>query len=99
MESALYAHRLHSGFWHDLDRPESFGFAKIQITPFNITTPDGETLYAWHVLPLNVYAKHQQDLSNGQGSTALQLLQDNPDARVIVNCTPSLPPTPDPYPA
>lgn len=26
-DSALYAHKIHSGFWHNVTNPEEFGFA------------------------------------------------------------------------
>ncbi|EON62560.1 hypothetical protein W97_01784 [Coniosporium apollinis CBS 100218] len=90
---ALYAHKLHSGFYHDVSIPESFGFAKNQVTPFNITTPDGETLYSWHVLPLSVYAKHEAEILNQPAgpvsdfkqSTAFKLLTSDPQSRLIIN--------------
>lgn len=74
-----------------MDKPESFGFAKHQITPFNISTPDGETLYAWHVLPLNVYAKHRESLVSGhagdlqewRAAILSRVTQDSPDATVV----------------
>lgn len=97
----MYAHRLHSGFYHNVNKPEQFGFAKSQVTPFNVSTPDGETLYAWHILPLNAVAKHKDDLfwhaikagkrdvpdSPTLHSLPLKILQSDPDAKVVVNCT------------
>ncbi|KAJ9643952.1 hypothetical protein H2199_003818 [Coniosporium tulheliwenetii] len=90
---ALYAHKLHSGFYHDVSVPESFGFAKNQVTPFNITTPDGETLYSWHILPLSVYAKHEAEVlsqpsgpvSDFKHTTAFKLLTSDPESRLIIN--------------
>ncbi|KAL2353013.1 Alpha/Beta hydrolase protein [Cryomyces antarcticus] len=90
---ALYAHKLHSGFWHNVNEPESFGFAKGQITPFNITTPDGETLYVWHVLPLTLYAKHEQSLTTQSPglvdditqTVGFDLLTTDPENRLIIN--------------
>jgi len=33
MHSALYAHKFHTSFWHDVDNPESFGFASMKPAP------------------------------------------------------------------
>lgn len=93
----MYAHRIHSGFWHDVNQPESFGFAKSQIIPFDLETSDGETLYGWHILPLDVYAKNQATLIKKGNEAAqldnlsilqnlaLEILQDDPEARVVIN--------------
>ncbi|KAG9694534.1 alpha/beta-hydrolase, partial [Aureobasidium melanogenum] len=85
---ALYAHKIHSGFWHDVNKPESFGFATHQVTPFNISTPDNEVLYAWHILPLATVAAHRDALAAADPfdkSLPLQLLKDDAEARVVVN--------------
>ena len=95
---ALYAHKINTLFLGDnLNDGEAFGFAKNQVTPFNIHTPDGETLYAWHVLPLDIYARHEDTLrgerrpdgpvSDFTQTTAFRLLTQDPTARVVVNCT------------
>ncbi|KAF2453886.1 Alpha/Beta hydrolase protein [Lineolata rhizophorae] len=88
---ALYAHKI-SAFWQNLDRPEAFGFARNQVTPFNITTVDGETLYAWHILPLDLYAQNQEDLTISSAapvdyleSKPFKLLRDDPEARLVIN--------------
>ncbi|EKD21807.1 Glycylpeptide N-tetradecanoyltransferase [Drepanopeziza brunnea f. sp. 'multigermtubi' MB_m1] len=90
----LYVHKLHTAWWVDINKPEQFGFAKNQITPFNFSTPDGETIYAWHVMPLGLYAKHEYEiLQQPSGcaeditkTKAFQLLKNDPDARLIINC-------------
>jgi hypothetical protein len=87
--SALYAHKIHSGFWHDVNKPESFGFAAHQVTPFNVSTPDNEVLYAWHILPLATVAANRDALAAADPldqTLPLQLLKSDPEARVIVNC-------------
>lgn len=69
-----------------------------QITPFNFSTPDNETIYAWHVLPLGLYAKHEADiLKQASGiaedittTKAFRLLRDDPEALLIINCMASL---------
>ncbi|PVH84071.1 alpha/beta-hydrolase [Cadophora sp. DSE1049] len=89
----IYVHKLHTAWWVDINKPEQFGFAKNQITPFNFSTPDGETIYAWHVMPLGLYAKHEYEiLKRPSGcaeditkTKAFQLLKNDPDARLIIN--------------
>ncbi|RDW75831.1 alpha hydrolase-13 [Coleophoma crateriformis] len=89
----LYAHKLHTAWWVDINKPEQFGFAKNQITPFNFTTPDLETIYAWHVMPLGLYAKHEEELLQQPSgfaedvtkTKAFQLLRDDPESRLIIN--------------
>jgi abhydrolase domain-containing protein 12 len=76
---------------------EPFGFAKGQVTPFAITTPDGQTLYAWHVLPLDIYIRNAESLSeieHPQGpvedftkTLPFELLSStSTPARVVINC-------------
>ncbi|TAQ90823.1 hypothetical protein B7494_g852 [Chlorociboria aeruginascens] len=89
----LYAHKIHSSRWIDPNSPEQFGFAKNQITPFNFTTPDHETIYVWHVMPLGLYAKHESEILQQPSGCAedittmktFQLLRDDPESRLIIN--------------
>ncbi|GAM89401.1 hypothetical protein ANO11243_074390 [Dothideomycetidae sp. 11243] len=60
-----------------------FGFAPNQVHPFTLPTPDGEKLYAWHVLPLDVYAKHRTALQQDP-NLPLCLLRTDPKAKVAV---------------
>ena len=65
------------------------------MTPFNLTTPDGETLYCWHILPLDVYAEHEREITAQPSGPAdeltktvgYKLLKADPKSRVIINCT------------
>ncbi|KAF2088794.1 alpha/beta-hydrolase [Saccharata proteae CBS 121410] len=89
---ALYANKIVSAWWVDTNKPESFGFAKNQVTAFNVTTPDFECLSAWHVLPLDVYAENEEDLLSEPSShddfsrsKAFRLLTEDPEARVVIN--------------
>ncbi|KAI9765693.1 MAG: hypothetical protein M1835_007337 [Candelina submexicana] len=95
---ALYAHKLHSAWWQDPNTPEQFGFAsntssaENQVSRFNLSTPDGKTLYAWHILPLGLYAKHQAALSRQpeehpqySGSLPFKLLRENAQSRLVIN--------------
>ncbi|RAL68329.1 hypothetical protein DID88_007059 [Monilinia fructigena] len=74
----MYVHKLHlpQTWATDIDKPEKFGFAKNQVSPFNFSTADGETLYAWHP------SGFVDDISLTKG---FQLLRDDPDARLIIN--------------
>ncbi|KIW01546.1 uncharacterized protein PV09_07024 [Verruconis gallopava] len=90
---ALYAHKVHTDYWKTLDRPESVGFAKHQVTPFYLNTTDGEELYAWHILPIGLYAQHEEAIASQEPwpptsfktSLAYELLKIDPEARVVIN--------------
>lgn len=67
-----------------------------QVQPFNLRTPDNETLYGWHLLPLHLCHEHEEELSANEPSgpaedytktTAFKLLANDPKARVVINCT------------
>ena len=51
---AIYLHAFQMTWGQDLNVPEQWGFMKNQVTPFSLSTPDGETLHAWHILPLGL---------------------------------------------
>ena len=52
------------------------------------------TLYAWHILSLPVYMKHEEALSKGEPgfckdfttTDAFHLLADDPDAKLVLSC-------------
>jgi abhydrolase domain-containing protein 12 len=89
----VYLHAIQMTWRKDLNVPETFGFLKDQVTTFSIETSDGEYLYAWHILPKELYRKHELPLvaeptgfvSNITSRLAFQLLRDNPDARLIIH--------------
>jgi hypothetical protein len=67
------------------------------VTPFTITTPDGETLYAWHVLPLDTCIRNAKALVETElpsdpvedftKTLPFELLAStSTPARVIINC-------------
>lgn len=80
--------------------PESFGFAQGQVTPFGVKTADGESLYAWHVMPLGLWAEHDDEVLKQREQGAddgyegsqhdlddLQMgLLRKEDTRVVLNC-------------
>ncbi|KAI9841595.1 MAG: hypothetical protein M1837_000502 [Sclerophora amabilis] len=90
---ALYLHKVNLGWLQDLNKPEHFGFSKNQITPFKIPTPDGESLYAWHILPLGLYAQHEASLlQRPEGEVedmtkteAFELLSKDPESRLVIS--------------
>ncbi|KAH7402528.1 Alpha/Beta hydrolase protein [Pyrenochaeta sp. MPI-SDFR-AT-0127] len=92
---ALYSHKLHTARYHNVSNPEGFGFAKGQVQPFWLDTTDGEQLFCWHVLPLDVYLENEHELvtaaTSGEvveelkGTVGEKLLRRNPEAKVVVN--------------
>ncbi|KAF4124917.1 LOW QUALITY PROTEIN: abhydrolase domain-containing protein 12 [Geosmithia morbida] len=90
----VYAHKISSLLWSDLNNPGKWGFARNQVTPFQLGTADGETIYAWHILPLPTYLQNEDALSVGSPAFAqdvtqtesFKLLKEDPEAKVILNC-------------
>ncbi|KAG0645663.1 2-arachidonoylglycerol hydrolase [Hyphodiscus hymeniophilus] len=89
----VYLHKIQMTWFKDLDVPETFGFLRNQVTPFEIRNSDGVILYAWHILPIELYRKHEsslveepvgfvQDITSRVG---FKLLRDDPDARLILH--------------
>ena len=80
-------------WFKDLDVPEQFGFLRNQVTPFRIKTTLGQTLYAWHILPIEVYRKHESVLlAESSGFTsdvtarhAFKLLREDSEARLVLH--------------
>jgi abhydrolase domain-containing protein 12 len=89
----VYLHKIQMTWFKDLDVPETFGFLRNQVTPFSLKSSDGERLYAWHILPVELYRKHELDLvaepigfvSDITSRLAFKLLRDDPDARLILH--------------
>jgi abhydrolase domain-containing protein 12 len=62
------------------------------VTPFRLSTPDGETIHAWHILPLGLYRRHEQDLAAETAgfvddvttSLSFKLLRDDPEALLVL---------------
>ncbi|KAJ3317375.1 hypothetical protein HDU76_001204 [Blyttiomyces sp. JEL0837] len=53
----LFLHKVNFPFFVDWDKPEMFGFTVNKVRNLKITTPDGVTLGAWHILP-SAYFRH-----------------------------------------
>ncbi|UKZ65467.1 uncharacterized protein TrAtP1_006664 [Trichoderma atroviride] len=89
----LYAHTINSLWWSDINAPEGWGFAKNQVTPFQLQTPDGETIYAWHIMPLPLYLQHEATVAtqkiglcdNFTQTESFRLLANDPEARLIIS--------------
>jgi abhydrolase domain-containing protein 12 len=90
---AVYLHAIRLTWFKDLNVPETFGFLRNQVTPFSINTSDGERLYAWHILPVELYCKNELALidepigfvSDITSRLAFQLLRNNPEARLVIH--------------
>lgn len=89
----IYLHSLTQTGSLDLNIPEQWGFLRNQATPFHLQTPDGETLHAWHILPLGVYQQHEDQLVREPSSAlapdvtqrwSFQLLRDDPEALLVL---------------
>lgn len=89
---AIYLHAFQMTWGQNLNVPEQWGFMKNQVTPFSLTTPDGETLHAWHILPLGLYHGHQQELcqepagfkDDVTATPGFKLLRDDPNALLLI---------------
>lgn len=89
----VYLHKIQMTWFKNLDIPEAFGFLRNQVTPFSIRSSNGETLYAWHILPIELYRQHEPSLiaepsgfvSDIKSRLAFQLLRDDPDARLVLH--------------
>ncbi|KAF7718032.1 Monoacylglycerol lipase [Penicillium ucsense] len=90
----LYANKVNPAYWQDVNQVEQFGFLKTQVQPFHLVTPDNETLYGWHLMPLHLCYEHEETLMNSPPSgpaedysltNAFKLLAENPNARVVVS--------------
>ena len=90
---AVYLHKFQMTWFKNLDVPEMFGFMRGQTTPFFIKSLTGGSLYAWHILPIELYRQHESALIEEEPGFALditsrigfKLLRDDPDARLIIH--------------
>ncbi len=89
----VYLHKIQMTWFKDLDVPENFGFLHGQTTPFAIKSSTGGTLYAWHILPIELYRQHELALIAEPSGFALdftsrfpfKLLRDDPEARLVIH--------------
>ncbi|KAH7166486.1 Alpha/Beta hydrolase protein [Dactylonectria macrodidyma] len=88
----IYLNSVTLTWFQDVNVPEQWGFLHNQVTPFTLQTQDGETLHAWHILPIGLYQKHEQQLltepsglvPNVSQSLGFKLLRDDPDALLVL---------------
>ena len=89
----VYLHKFQMTWFKDINVPKGSGFLRSQVTPFFIKSSTGEMLYAWDILPIELYRQHETTLiaelsgfsSNITGRFAFKLLRDDPDARLIIH--------------
>lgn len=91
--NAVYLHKFQMTWFKNLDIPENFGFPRGQVTPFFIKSSSGGSMYAWHILPIELYRQHELSLTSEPSGVALdftsrfafKLLRDDPDARLVIH--------------
>ena len=89
----VYLHAMQMTWGKDLSQPSVFGFLHNQATPFEIPSAGGHALFAWHVLPVGVYRRHEQALlAEPSGLVqdittrlAFSLLRDDPEALLVIH--------------
>jgi hypothetical protein len=69
--------------------------AEGQVQPFWLDTSDGEKLFCWHVLPLDVYLENESELIKAvttgevvdglEGTVGAKLLKMDVESRIVVN--------------
>ncbi|KAL6705665.1 hypothetical protein ACN47E_006454 [Coniothyrium glycines] len=90
-DHVIYLHRVTLIWFQDVNIPEQWGFLRNQVTPFHLKTSDGETLHAWHVLPLETYRQNQNELRKEptglcteiQNRLSFRLLKEDPTAKLV----------------
>ncbi|KAM0445616.1 hypothetical protein ACHAQK_001828 [Fusarium lateritium] len=63
-----------------------------QVTPFSLKTPDGESIYAWHILPLPLYLKNEALIESQEPgfshdftkTESFRLLKEDPESRLVL---------------
>ena len=91
-DNVIYLHRVTLTWFQDVNVPEQWGFLRNQVTPFHLKTPDGQTLHAWHILPLEAYRKNEKALRSEPSGLChdlkerlgFKLLKEDPDAQLVL---------------
>ncbi|KAF2729576.1 alpha/beta-hydrolase [Polyplosphaeria fusca] len=91
-DHVIFLHKVTLTWFQDVSIPEQWGFLRNQVTPFHLTTADGETLHAWHILPLDTYRQNLDGLraeptglrNDIKETLSFKLLKDDPSARLIL---------------
>ncbi|KAK5188655.1 hypothetical protein LTR92_011322 [Exophiala xenobiotica] len=91
-DHVIYLHRVTLTWFQDVNVPEQWGFLRNQVTPFHLVTRNGETLHAWHILPLETYRKNEKTLREEPTGLcpdltvrlAFKLLRDDPSSQLVL---------------
>ena len=89
----VYLHKIQMTWFKDLNVPESFGFLRNQVTPFRIKSSLGGAVYAWHILPVELYRQHELALiaepagfvDDITSRTAFKLLRGDHEANLVIH--------------
>ncbi|XXG99473.1 hypothetical protein Hte_005812 [Hypoxylon texense] len=88
----IYLNDVTLTWFQDINVPERWGFLHNQVTPFYLPTEDGETLHAWHILPLELYRQHESELlkepsglsPDTKNRLSFKLLRDDPSSLLVL---------------
>ncbi|RYP51523.1 hypothetical protein DL768_003165 [Monosporascus sp. mg162] len=88
----IYLNSVALTWFQDVTVPEQWGFLHNQVTPFTLRTSDGETLHAWHILPLGLYQEHEEELlaeparlaEDIRETLGFKLLRDDPGSLLVL---------------
>ena len=91
-DHAIYLHRVTLTGSRDVNMPEQWGFLRNQVTPFQLTTPDGQTLHAWHIMPLDTYRNNETELNleptglchDIKERRGFKLLKNDPGSHMVI---------------
>lgn len=64
------------------------------MTPFSLGTSDGETIYAWHILPLPLYLQNEAAIAiqtpgfskDFTRTESFRLLKEDPESLLVLYC-------------
>jgi hypothetical protein len=71
----IYLSAITLTWFQDVSVPESWGYLRNQVTPFWLHTMAGESLHAWHILPLALYEEHEDELVLEKDGTSSDITQ------------------------
>lgn len=88
----IYLNRVKLTWGQDVNVPEHWGFLHNQVTPFHLKASDGEKLHAWHILPPELYRRHERELvaepsgivPDVSARLGFKLLRDDPESRLVL---------------
>lgn len=91
-KQVIYLNKVTLTWGQDVNIPEQWGFLHNQVTPFHLKTPDGESLHAWHVLPIELYRRHEKKLLDELSGLVpdvtdrlgFKLLRDDPESLLVL---------------